>query len=465
MSDAKETEAPAPALGIWMCTALVVGNVVGSGIFLLPATLGAYGSISIVGWICTALGSMALALVFARLAALVPKAGGPYTYTREGFGDFAGFWIAWGYWIAVWAGNAAVAVAAVSYLTVFAPVLKHQNWLAGAVALAVVWIMTWVNCRGVKNAGTMQLITAILKMAPLIAIATFGLLWVEPDHFTPLNRSDQSAFSALSATAALTLWSFLGLESATVPAGDVVEPERTIPRATILGTLIAAVVYILAMIAVLGVLPPDQLAGSNAPFSDAAARMWGNWAAYLVGLGAIVSCLGTVNGFTLLQGQVPMAAARDGLFPARFGQLSKAGVPAFALVVSSALITLLLVMNYSGTGGLVAIFEFIILLATLTTLVPYAFCAMAELLILIRRPEQFRPKRLFGSGAIAAVAFVYAVWTVFGSGPEIVLYGFLLMLAGIPVYVWIVREQARPRPATADAPLSGPSAEQAIMKS
>ena len=430
------------ALGFWMCTALVVGNVIGSGIFLLPATLAPYGSISILGWVFTSLGALSLALVFARLAALVPKSGGPYAYTRAGFGDFAGFWIAWGYWIAVWSGNAAVAVAFVSYLTVFLPVLKDQLWLAGAIALATVWLATWINCRGVEEAGATQLVTAVLKLLPLIAIATLGLLWIDTENFRPFNASGESTFSALSATAALTLWSFLGLESATVPAGDVENPSRTIPRATICGTLVAATVYILGMIAVMGVVPMEELAQSNAPFSDAASAMWGSWAYYAVAVGAIVSCLGTINGFTLLQGQVPMAAARDGLFPRRFAAVSKRGVPAQALIISSILITILLVMNYSGSSGLVEIFEFIILLATLTTLVPYAFCALAELLIYFQEPARCDRRRLVGSGVIGAVAFVYAVWTVFGSGPDVVIYGIILLLLGMPVYVWLKREQA-----------------------
>ena len=171
--------------------------------------------------------------------------------------------------------------------------------------------------------------------------------------------------------------------------------------------------------------------------------MWGQWAFYAVGFGAIVSCLGTINGFTLLQGQVPAAAAQDGLFPRRFGKISDRGVPAYGLVVSSILITILLLMNYSGSRGMVEIFEFIILLATLTTLMPYAFCAMAELIILMKDPARFRGQRLFGSGVIAVVAFIYSVWTVFGSGPEIVLYGFILLLLGIPVYVWMQRENAK----------------------
>lgn len=192
----------------------------------------------------------------------------------------------------------------------------------------------------------------------------------------------------------------------------------------------------------MGILPLAQLGKSGAPFADAAGSAWGHWAFYAVVIGAVISCLGNLNGFTLIQGQVPMAAARDRLFPKIFGQMSKRGVPWFGVVLSSALVTLLLVLNYSGTGSLLQIFNFIILLATLTTLVPYAFCAMAELMIFIKDRQQFSGKRLLGSSLIALLAFAYSVWTVIGSGAQTVLYGFVLLLVGLPVYVWMRKQQS-----------------------
>ncbi|NJN56259.1 MAG: amino acid permease [Leptolyngbyaceae cyanobacterium SL_5_9] len=437
-----ETENPSRKLGLWMSTALVIGNMIGSGIFLLPSSLAPYGGISLVGWLVTAVGAICLALVFAKLAAWVPRAGGPYAYTRLGFGDFAGFWIAWGYWIAIWVGNAAIAIACVSYLEVFIPALRGNVLLAGIGAIALVWLFTWINCLGVKEVGVTQLLTTIVKIVPLVAIATMGLFWLNPSHFVPFNPSGESAFSAVSSVAALTLWSFIGLESATVPAGDVENPARTIPRATILGTLVTALVYILGTVAVMGVIPQGTLANSGAPFADAARVMWGDWAYYAVGFGAVVSCAGALNGWTLLQGQIPMAAAGDRLFPQKFGRLSPRGVPAFSVIISSVLITLLLLLNYSGSRSLVEIFNFVILLATLTTVIPYVFCSIAEFIIFLRDPTHLGGRRRFrGSGVVAAIAFLYSVWAVYGSGAETVLYGFILLLFGIPVYVWLVKEQ------------------------
>jgi len=424
-------------MGMWMSTALVVGNMIGSGIFLLPAALALYGGISIFGWLFTTAGAIVLAVVFRRLTRLVPKVGGPYAYTRQGFGDFAGFLVAWGYWISIWGGNAAIAVAFVSYLSVFWPVLANSPLIAGIVALTSIWLLTWINSLGVRHAGGVQLITTILKLVPLIVIATFGFLFFKIEHFTPFNLSGESSFSAITATATLTLWAFLGLESATIPADKVRNPERTIPRATVLGTLISAVVYIFSTIAVMGVISPGALVESIAPFADAAGIMWGSWAEYAVAAGAAISCFGALNGWILLQGQIPMAVARDGLFPKSFGKLSKNETPVFGIVVSSVLVTLLMAMSY--TKGLVEQFTFIILLATLTTLVPYVFCSMAELMIFIREHERFNRKRLIGSSVIAILAFIYSLWAIAGSGQETVYWGFLLLMAGVPVYVWIKR--------------------------
>lgn len=429
-------------LGLGSSTALVVGNMIGSGIFLLPASLAAFGGISIVGWLFTAAGAMFLALLFAKLASMVPKVGGPYAYSRLGFGDFAGFWIAWGYWIAVWVGNAAIAVALVSYLGAVIPILGQQHWLSGLVAIGMIWLVTWINVMGIKQAGVFQVITTVMKLVPLVAMATLGLFWVNWSHFLPFNTSGMSPFAAVTAVAALTLWAFLGVESATIPADDVKNPSKTIPRATVLGTIVVGLVYILSTVAVMGIIPLAQLGKSGAPFADAAGSAWGHWAFYAVVIGAVISCLGNLNGFTLIQGQIPMAAARDHLFPNIFGNISKRGVPWFGVVISSVLVTFLLIFNYSGSSSLIQIFSFIILLATLTTLVPYAFCAMAELMIFIKNRENFNGKRLLGSSIIAVIAFVYSVWTVIGSGAQTVLYGFVLLLLGIPVYVWMRKQQS-----------------------
>lgn len=423
-----------------MCTALVAGNMIGSGVFLLPSSLAPYGGISLFGWLFTAVGAMLVALVFAKLSRLMPMAGGPYAYTRRGFGELAGFLMAWGYWISIMIGNAAIATAFAGYLGFFFPDVAHTPAFAALTALAAIWILTWINTKGIREAGIVQLITTVLKIVPLLAMATLGLTYFNLEHFVPLNLSGESTLSAITATAALTLWALTGLESATIPSDQISEPERNIPRSTLLGTGLTAVVYILSSAAVMGVVPPAQLMNSTAPYADAATAMWGGWAGHLIAGGATIACFGALNGWILLQGQVPLATARDGLFPAIFGRVNVDGTPVAGLVISSVVVTILMAMNY--TKGLVALFTFAILLATLTTLLPYVFSTMAELMIFINEREHFNPQKMLGSTIIAVLAFLYSMWAIAGTGHESLYWGFLLLLAGLPVFVWLKWRQS-----------------------
>jgi basic amino acid/polyamine antiporter, APA family len=436
------------ALGPWMSTALVVGNMIGSGVFLLPASLAGFGGTSIVGWLFTTVGALLLALVFARLGRAFPKIGGPYAYSRAGFGDVIGFQVAWGYWIAIWAGNAAIAIAFAGYLGYFWPALSSSPLLAAVVAIAAVWLLTVINAAGIRPAGIVQLLTTIAKLVPLVGIAVVGIFFFDPAAFSPFNPTEGSAFSAVTSVAALTLWAFIGLESATIPADDVDDPSRNIPRSTVVGTIATAAVYILGTVAVMSVVPRAALTNSTAPFADAAAAMFGSWAGDAVAVGALFSTFGCLNGWILLQGQIPLAAARDGLFPLAFGRLSAVGTPVFGLVISSVLVTILTALNYNA--GLVDAFNFFILLATMTTLVPYVFTTMAELMLFLTDRSRFGSPRLGGSTVIALLAFAYSLWALYGAGAEVVLWGTLLLLAGLPVYVWMRWREPHVAPGAAE---------------
>ncbi len=424
-----------PKLGFWILTALVAGNMIGSGVFLLPSSLADFGSIGIVAWIFTAIGAIFIALVFAKLSKIVPKVGGPYAYCREGFGNCVGFLVAYNYWISMWVGNAAIMVAFIGYLSVFWPELDTNHLLAFGISMVVLWSVTIINILGLRKAGILQVVTTILKIIPLILVAVVGVFYIHPHHYAAFNVSGKPALEALSAAASLTLWSFIGLESATVPADSVADPEKTISKATIAGTLIAALIYILSTIAIMGMVPLSQLANSAAPYALAAKIIFGPVGGGLVALGAIIACFGALNGWTLLAGQVPMAAARDKIFPKSFAKLSKNGTPYFGLVVSSLLVSALLLLTLNV--ALVQQFTLIVLLATLASLIPYFFTAMAEFMLLFRHKDKFSPKRLGSSLIITAIAGLYSFWAIAGSGQEIVYFGLLLMLSGLPVYVWV----------------------------
>lgn len=418
-----------------MSTALVSGNMVGSGIFLVPAALALYGGISILGWFFSTAGAILLAIVFARLSRLVKGIGGPYIYARKSFGDLAGFLVAWGYWISIWSGNAAISVAAIGYLGFFWPGLAENHLLSGLLAISAIWLFTWINTFGIRKVGFIQLIFTILKILPLIAIAIFGYFYFDPGNFKPFNLSGESAFSAIGRTAALTLWAFLGLESVTIPADKIKDPERTIPRATIIGTLLVAFIYISSTVAVMGIVSPQYLASSTAPFADAANNIWNSWAGYVVAGGAVIACFGALNGWILLQGQLPMAAAKNDIFPKIFRRTSKKNIPIFGLVISSILATVLIFMNY--TRGLVEMFTFIIMVATLATLLPYLLSAASELVIYCRNHKKYSKKQLIGKSIISIFAFLFSIWAVISLGLEIIGLGLLLLLAGIPFYLWL----------------------------
>ena len=425
-------------IGFWTAVALVMGNMIGSGIFLLPASLALFGGIGLAAWVVSAAGSIMLALVFARLSRLDPAQGGPYAFTRRAFGDLPGFLVAWGYWISVWCGNAAIAMACVGSLDPFFPTLVHTPVSAALLATAMVWLLTGVNVLGIREAGHVQTVTTVLKIVPLVVIGIGGILLSNPSHFAVVHVEGHTTAGSLAAAAALTFWAFGGLESATIPAGAIQNPERTIPRATIIGTVLCAVIYIVSTVGVMGVIDPKTLAAAPAPFADAAQVIVGGWARKAVAIGAAIACFGALNGWILIAGQVPMAIARDGLFPKIFGRVSSRGVPAHGLVISSVLTTVLLATNASD--GLVTVFTFIILLGTLNALVPYAFSSLAGLVIERQGPGPSHATR--ATTVIALLAFAYALWAIGGSGAEVVYWGFLLLLAGLPVYVWVVRQRA-----------------------
>ena len=421
-------------LGFWLSTSLVVGNMIGSGIFLLPAALAVYGGISIFGWIFTTFGAVLLALVFSRLSKLISKAGGPYAYSKEGFGDFTGFLVVWGYWVSIWCGNAAIAVAGVGYLTIFFPSLKEDYILSAATAIVTIWLFSFINTKNIRSVGKVQLVITILKILPLLLFGTLGFLYFNVDHFLPLNISDSSNFNAILASAALTLWAFLGLESTTIPSDKVINPKKTIPRATIVGTLIVALIYISSTVALMGIIAPSKLQNSAAPFADAAQLLWGNGFSYLVAIGAIIACFGALNGWILLQGQLPLAAARDNLFPSAFKKVSSEGIPIIGIIISSALASILVSMNYSK--GLVQMFSFIIMLSTFTCLVPYLVSSLVEITLYLLNGERYQKKQLQIAILISVPAFLYSLWAVIGLGYEIIFWGIILLMAGIPFFVY-----------------------------
>jgi amino acid transporter len=318
------------------------------------------------------------------------------------------------------------------------PGLAGQRGLGIAIALGSMWLVTAINIRGVKEAGLFQSITTYTKLVPFAAISVFGLFWVDWSTFSVINPSGQPFLSALAATAPLTMFAFLGIESATVPAGDVKDPTRTIPLATILGTLGAATIYILGTVAVMGIIPLETLAESSAPFADAASAIWGEWAGWVIAVAAIISSLGALNGWTLLLGQVPMAAARDGAMPRVFAQLSSRGVPARGLVISVGLATVLILIEISGSDAMVAFYNVIVQLATDAAMIPYVFCCVVEAILYVKREPIGRTLRIGPYTPVAIVALIFSLATIYGSGPQAGMMALILLMLAAPIWVFLV---------------------------
>ena len=429
-------------MGLWMATALVVGNMVGSGIFTLPAVLaGEAGPASIVALAFTGVGAILLALVFANLGRSYPRTGGPYFFARRAFGDFVGFQTAWAYWIAAWVGNAAIAVAFAGYLGVFWGDVNTTNWLAALVAASAVWLFTLVNIAGARQTGVAQVMTTVLKFVPLAVIGIVGLFYIDGGNFSPFTPATGGFDWHITAAATLALWAFIGLESATVPAEEVKDPEKTIPRATIFGTLATTLLYLVALVAIIGVLPQATLAGSSAPFADAANEMWGgallglSWGKWIA-LVAMAATLGALNGWIMLTARVSMAAADDGLFPKSFSKVhGERATPVFGLVISSVLVSGLVLYNWNASFA--DRFTDVVLLATWMTLIAYAYAAAAEVVLFFRERELFSWARTARDTVIAGLAFAYSLWAIWGAGEEWLAKGFMLLLFGIPVFVWM----------------------------
>jgi APA family basic amino acid/polyamine antiporter len=320
---------------------------------------------------------------------------------------------------------------------VLIPAIARVPGLHLLVTVASVWILVGVNIVGARLAGGVQVVTTVLKLLPLVAVAGLAFWVIGQDHgasLAPFHAADIH-LGGVAAAGALTLWALLGLESATVPAGKVDDPVRTIPRATLAGTVFTGVVYLVVCSAVVLLMPADSLKGSNAPLADFVGRYWGGHAGQLLALFAAISSFGALNGWVLLQGELPYAMAKGGVFPAFLGKESVNGTPVRAHLVSAGFLTALVLMNYAKS--MAELFTFIALVATTASLFAYLACALAALKLQASR----RIAPTTGLTVIAILAGLYSVWTLVGAGGQAVLLGLALLVVGLPFY-WLTRGRA-----------------------
>ena len=418
-------------LGFWMCTALVVGNTIGIGIFLLPASLAPFGFNATIGWIVTVLGCVALANVFARLARQMPNADGPYGFIRATLGDIPAFIAMWCYWVSLWITNAAIATGVVGYLgAVFPSVATMQPAL---VALALLWTFVIVNLFGVRTGGRVQVVTTALKLLPMVAVALLGgwLLLTAPAAYIAHPPTAPVDLGHVVTASTIALFAMLGLESATVPASRVKDPGRTIPRATIVGTLLTAAIYLIVSTVPMMLIPQEELATASAPFALVmdrfAAAGSGRWLALFV----VISGLGALNGWTLLVGELTRAMALNGVMPMPLARNNRRGAPAIALVVTGLLGSGMVLLSYSRS--LVEGFTFITNVVTAANL-PLYLCASLALAVLWRRGDKAGVR---GMLPVAVLGTAYVMFAFFGLGHEPFQLGAVLAAAGLPLYLFM----------------------------
>lgn len=435
------TKAPRDRLlGPWMSLAMVVGTMIGSGVFLLPTTLAPYGVNALAGWVVTIGGTMCLAFAFALQASV--DAGGPHSYVKTAFGEQIAFLTSWSYIVSQWTGVAAVAVALAGALAhVWQPLAAPG--LTVPIAVASIAILLGVNLRGARAAGRLQVVATSIKVIPLVVVV--GLVAARFFSGPPVERLATAPLSiaGVGAATALMLFSLTGFEAASMTSTKTRNPKTTVPFATMFGTGATGLIYVAAVTAVMLLLPFAIAATSSAPFAEAVTPVWGSAASSVVALITAVSAFGTLNSLLLITGEITVAVARNGDLP-KFLTRTDASDTATAALIAAAAIAALMVLA-SSSRGFVELYVFITLVSTVSVLVLYLVGAAAA----------WRHKMSTRARLLVFVGVIYAIWTFVGTGVEPFVWGMALLAIGWPIRLisrWL-NGSNRPAAASPAAPV------------
>ncbi len=450
----------ARALGLPSATALVIGSIIGTGVFTMPAVMAGAGTSSILVLGVVAIGALLLGVMFGQLTKRIPSSdGGLYAYSRHEFGDFAGYLTAWCYWITAWAGNAAIVSSWVLYVESLFGIDNPSAWTNTGIAMFGLWIPAAVNLFGARQMAWFQNVTVVLKFLPLLVVGVVGWFFVKASNFGPFNASGGSLYSAIGIAAGVALFSFIGVECASIAAARVKNPRRNVGRASVLGTAASGLLYILVTAAVMGLVAHGSLVDNGVPFVNAFETMFGSatWVGKVVAGVAVVSGIGALNGWTLVTAEMPWAAAKDGLFVPQFAKTFRDGTPWFGILVSTAVASVLMVFAYSTKTGL-TVFTYLVGLSVVTVAIPYFFSACAQLSYLVSGRRSVNGWALARDLAVAGASVLFSLWVTFTSGYQAVYQAMLLLLIGIPIYAFL--KARRERLGLALAPRELPLAEQ-----
>lgn len=415
-------------IGFWSVFAMVTGSQIGTGVFMLPAALAPYGEFSLLGWVISGGGAIALALVFAKLCFYFPKTGGPHVYIKNCFGPTASFFIGWTYWVISWVSTTAVVITAVTYLTPF--IGNQGSGVYLLLEIVLLLIITALNLQGLQTAGRIEIMLTLLKFLPLLIMSIIALYFFDNSNFTVESKiSELSTSKILGQVTLLTLWGFIGLESATTPAGSVDNPSKTIPKAIILGTICVAFLYFINSVGIMGLIPANVLATSKAPYVDAAQIMFGgNWH-LAISLIASVVCIGTLNAWMIASGQIVLGLAQDKLMPAFFARTNKNNAPYGGILTScfGILPLLILTANDNISHQISSIIDF----SVTAFLFIYLACSVALIKLIRTSEEKFK----FIPYAYGFIAIAFCLWIISETPLDTLLISGLFVASGIPVYL------------------------------
>jgi len=438
-------EEKAHAMGLTSATGLVVGSIVGTGVFTMPAVLAGAGTMGIIVLAVIAVGAMLLAVLFGQLSKRVPNGdGGLYAYSRHEFGDFAGYLVGWCYWIQAWAGNAAIVSSWVFYVDALFK-LSHpsglQNW---GIALVGLWVPAVVNLAGVRQEAWFQNVTVVLKFLPLLFVAVVGWFFIRSSDFGPFNASGGSLYSGIGIAAGVALFSFIGVEAAAVTAKRVKDPRRNVSRASLLGTAASAILYVLVTAVVMGLVAHDTLTKTGAPFVNAFQAIFPNsaWAGQFIAAIAVISGIGALNGWTLIVTETSRAIAQDDLFPRPFAWTDRNGTAWFGIVVGTVLPSLLMLWRYTSSSGL-TVFTYLVDLTVVTVAIPYFMSAIAQLTYLVSRRRRVQGWALARDLLVAGTSVLFSMWVTFASGYQVVYQALVVILAGLILYAFLNARRQR----------------------
>jgi APA family basic amino acid/polyamine antiporter len=433
-------------LGLPSATALVIGSIIGTGVFTMPAVMAGAGTSSILTLVTISVGAMLLAVMFGQLTKRVPTTdGGLYAYARHEFGDFAGYLTAWCYWITAWAGNAAIVASWVLYVESLFGISNPSGWTNFGIALTGLWIPAAINLFGVRRMALFQMVTVVLKFVPLLLVGVVGWFFVSSGNFGPFNATGGSLYSGISIAAGVALFSFIGVECATIAAGRVKDPRRNVGRASIIGTGLAALLYITVTAAVMGLEPHGSLVKDGAPFVVAFQTIFGKaWiVGKLVAATAVISGIGALNGWTLVTAEMPYAAATHDLFPRSFLHRNRHGALSFGIVVGAAIPSVLMAYSYSGLHTGLKVFTYLVTLSVVTVAIPYFFAACAQLAYLVSRRRRVQGWALVRDLSIAGASVLFSLWVTAASGYQAVYQAVIGILIGLPIYAFLKARKER----------------------